>query len=71
MFRLAIRQGQLGLAYLMLDQGYSLMLAMQDALDEKKFQLVITLIQKCADDSVVQAKNTKGQNLFHVLCQNA
>lgn len=44
MFRLAIRQGQLGLAYLMLDQGYSLMLAMQDALDEKKFQLVITLI---------------------------
>jgi hypothetical protein len=44
MFRLAISQGQLGLAYLMLDQGYSLMLAMQDALDEKKFQLVITLI---------------------------
>ena len=44
MFRLAIRQGQLGLAYFMLDQGYSLMLAMQDALDEKKFQLVITLI---------------------------
>jgi hypothetical protein len=37
MFRLSINFGQLGLAYLLLDQGYNLMKAMQDALDEKKF----------------------------------
>jgi hypothetical protein len=37
MFRKAINAGQLGLAYLMMDEGYSLMLAVQDAMDEKKF----------------------------------
>jgi len=37
MFRIAIKNTQLGLAYLILDNGFSLMLAMQDALDEKKF----------------------------------
>lgn len=29
------------------------MLAMQDALDEQKFQLFLTLIQKTTDDKVV------------------
>ena len=33
LFKLAIRGGQQGLAYLMLDNGYDLMLAMQDAMD--------------------------------------
>lgn len=34
MFRIAIREKQLGLAYSMLDEGYNLMQAMQDAMDE-------------------------------------
>jgi hypothetical protein len=38
----------------MLDNGYDLMLAMQDAMDEKKFLLVLTLLSKVPDDSVVQ-----------------
>ena len=71
MFRLAISHGQLGLAYLMLDQGYNLMHAMQDALDEQKFQLVLTLLAKNPDDAVVQRKNQKDQNLFHILSQNS
>lgn len=71
LFKLAIRGGQQGLAYLMLDNGYDLMLAMQDAMDEKKFMLVLTLLSKNPDDSVVQRKNSKGQNLFHILSQNA
>lgn len=37
MFRVAIKAGQLGIAYLTLDQGYDLMRAIQDAMDEKKF----------------------------------
>jgi len=36
------------------------MLAMQDALDEQKFQLFLTLIQKTADNATVQLKNEKG-----------
>jgi hypothetical protein len=67
MFRKAVVAGQLGLAYLMMDEGYSLMLAVQDAMDVKKFQLVLTLLAKTADDAVVQQKNPKGQTLLHVL----
>ncbi len=71
MFKLSIRGGQQGLAYLMLDNGYDLMHAMQDAMDEKKFMLVLTLLSKNPDDHVIQSKNKKGQNLFHILSMNA
>lgn len=71
MFKLSIRGGQQGLAYLMLDNGYDLMHAMQDAMDEKKFMLVLTLLSKNPDDQVIQSKNSKGQNLFHILSMNA
>ena len=54
MFKVAIRAGQQGLAYLILDKGYDLMLAMQDAMDEKKFMLVLTLLSKNPDDEIVQ-----------------
>ena len=47
------------------------MLAMQDALDEKKFNLVLTLLGKTADDRIVRQKNAKQQNLMHILSQNA
>ena len=51
----------------MLDNGYDLMHAMQDAMDEKKFMLVLTLLSKNPDDHVIQSKNSMGQNLFHIL----
>jgi hypothetical protein len=44
----------------MLDEGYNLMQAMQDAMDEKKFQLCLTLLYKYPDDRIVQQKNSKG-----------
>ena len=47
------------------------MLAMQDALDERKFNLFLTLISKTAEDSIVQQVNEKGQNLMHILAMNA
>jgi len=56
-FRIAIQAGQQGLAYLILDKKYDYMLAMQDAMDEKKFQLVLTLLLKTADDEIVCQKN--------------
>lgn len=55
----------------MLDNGYDLMHAMQDAMDEKKFMLVLTLLSKNPNDEVIQSKNKKGQNLFHILSMNA
>lgn len=38
----------------MLDNSYDLMHAMQDALDEKKFMLVLTLLSKNPNDEVIQ-----------------
>jgi len=70
-FRTAIHSGQQGIAYLILDNGYNYMHAMQDALDEQKFQLFLTLIQKTHDDAIVQKKNEKGQNLMHILAINS
>jgi len=55
----------------MIDEGYNLMQAMQDAMDEKKFQLCLTLLTKYQDEKIVQQKNSKQQNLFHVLCANS
>ena len=47
------------------------MLAMQDALDDKKFNLVLTLFSKVPDDRIIQQKNSKQQNLMHILAQNS
>jgi len=38
---------------MILDNGYNYMRAMQDAMDEAKFQLVVTLLSKTADNSIV------------------
>jgi hypothetical protein len=70
-FKHSIRQQQLGLAYLILDNNYDYMLAMQDSLDERKFNLVLTLLDKTADDNIVRQKNKDGQNLMHVLAKNS
>jgi ankyrin repeat protein len=40
-------------------------------MDEKKFMLVLTLLSKNPNDEIVQQKNKKGQNLFHILSMNA
>lgn len=42
---------------MILDNKYDYMLAMQDALDEKKFNLVLTLLSKTSDNRIVQRKN--------------
>jgi hypothetical protein len=56
---------------LILDNGYNYMLAMNDALDDGKLQLVLTLLSKTADDAIIQRKNEKGQNLMHILAMNS
>eukprot|EP01022_Parablepharisma_sp_SALTPOND_P016007 TRINITY_DN2302_c3_g1_i1.p1 TRINITY_DN2302_c3_g1~~TRINITY_DN2302_c3_g1_i1.p1 ORF type:complete len:1273 (+),score=196.37 TRINITY_DN2302_c3_g1_i1:5084-8902(+) len=67
MFRIAIRMGWQGLLYLLLDKNYDYMLGMEDALSEGKYQLLLNLLKKTAQDSVVQRFNDKKQNLMHIL----
>ena len=67
LFRAGIMQGWQGASYLLLYNGYDYMRAIQDAMNEKKFQLVRTLLSKVNEDHILQQKNEKGQNLFHTL----
>jgi ankyrin repeat protein len=66
-FYVAITSGWQGVAYMLLDNGYEYIDAMQDAISAGKFQLVLTLMGKTPDDATVQRLNAKGQNLFHLL----
>jgi len=65
MFKVAIRKNMQGVAYLLLQNGFDLMTAIQDAMDEKKFKYVWTLLNKVSDDNIIRKPNQKGQNLFH------
>jgi ankyrin repeat protein len=66
-FRAAVIHEWQGVAYLLLFNGFDYMLAMQDAMSEHKFQLVLTLLAKVQDNSVIQQVNARGQNLYHTL----
>ena len=70
MFRIGIRMGWQGLLYLLLDKNYDYMRGMEDALTEAKYQLLLNLLKKTADDSVVQRTNDKKQNLLHILAMH-
>ncbi len=54
MFKMSIRGGQQSLAQSVLENGYDVIHAMQDAMDEKKFKLVVTLLSKNPYDKVIQ-----------------
>ncbi|CAD8087427.1 unnamed protein product [Paramecium primaurelia] len=65
-FKLAIKQGWQGVAYLLISDGYDLQRAIEDAMMEDQFKLVRTLLLKVKEDSVIQKYNQKHQNLFHI-----
>ncbi|CAD8079248.1 unnamed protein product [Paramecium primaurelia] len=65
-FKLAIKQGWQGVAYLLITDGYDLQRAIEDAMMEDQFKLVRTLLLKVKEDSVVQKYNQNHQNLFHI-----
>jgi len=65
LFTTAIRMNQQGVAYLLLQSGYDFMTAIQDALNQKKFNYVWTLLSKVEDEAILRKANSKGQNLFH------
>ncbi|CAD8085273.1 unnamed protein product [Paramecium sonneborni] len=65
-FKLAIKQGWQGVAYLLISDGYDLQRAIEDAIMEEQFKLVRTLLMKVKDDEIVQRQNQNKQNLFHI-----
>ena len=59
-----------GVIYLLIQQGYNIILAINDAFDKKMFQLVLTLIFKIEDNTIIKVTNSLNQNLFHSLAIN-
>lgn len=65
-FSAAIKYKWQGVSYLLIQQGYNILDAIESALSEKKFQLVLTLLSKKSEKSSFQGLNLKKQNLFHL-----
>ncbi len=65
-FGLVLSREQLGLAYLMIDQGVKITSAVTEALRNGKFQLVLTLLSKTKPKDFHE-KDEYGRNLFHAL----
>lgn len=66
-FNAAIKFGWQGIAYLLIQQGYNLLTAIEAAFQEKKFRLVLTILNKRNDKESFSGVNAKNQNFFHIL----
>jgi ankyrin repeat protein/predicted DNA-binding WGR domain protein len=70
-FSIAIRRNWQSVAFLMLEFGFDLSLAILDCFNHRKYNYVYTLLLKKADAGVYQTTNAEGQNLTHLFAQNA
>jgi len=51
--------------YLLIQKGFCIIKAIEDALVNKKFQLAFTLLQKVGNKDI-DIGNSKGMNLLHI-----
>jgi ankyrin repeat protein/predicted DNA-binding WGR domain protein len=70
-FSIAIRRNWQSVAFLMLEFGFDLSLAILDCFAHKKYNYVYTLLLKKAEAGVYQTTNAAGQNLTHLFAQNS
>jgi ankyrin repeat protein/predicted DNA-binding WGR domain protein len=70
-FSVAIRRNWQSVAFLMLEFGFDLSLAILDCFNFKKYNYVYTLLLKKAEAGVYQTTNKEGQNLTHLFAKNA
>ena len=70
-FCIAIRRNWQSVAFLMLEFGFDLSLAILDCFNFKKYNYVYTLLLKKAEAGVYQTTNEAGQNLTHLFAKNS
>ena len=70
-FSIAIRRNWQACAFLMLENGFDLSLAILDCFAFKKYNYVYTLLLKKAESGVYQTTNAQKQNLTHLFAANA
>jgi ankyrin repeat protein/predicted DNA-binding WGR domain protein len=70
-FSIAIRRNWQSVAFLMLEFGFDLSLAILDCFNFRKYNYVYTLLLKKSEAGVYQMTNSKNQNLTHLFAQNS
>ena len=70
-FSIAIRRNWQSVAFLMLEFGFDLSLAILDCFTHRKYNYVYTLLLKKAEAGVYQTTNAACQNLTHLFAQNS
>ena len=71
MFSIAIRLNWQSVAYLMLEYGFNLSIAIIDCFNHKKFNYVYTLLMRRQDLATFKLKNSEGQNLVHLFATHS
>ena len=70
-FEYVLRKSWSGLAYLMMDAGIPLTVAVRDALATDRFQLVVTLIKKAGAEQIHTVDAETGRNVLHAVADYA
>lgn len=65
-FRHILKRGYMGLAYLLMDEGVDIFTAMNDALEEGRYQLILTMFDKTSSAKLT-APGADQRTLLHVL----
>lgn len=65
-FMITIRRNWQGIAFLMLEYGFDLSIAILDCFNAKRFNYVYTLLLKKSDSGLYQMTNEEGQNIAHL-----
>ena len=66
-FEYVLRKNWSGLAYLMMDAGIPLTVAVRDALATDRFQLVVTLVKKVGGEQIHTVDAETGRNVLHAI----
>ena len=71
LFKACVILGQQGLIYLLLNNGYDLIKAISEVLEEKKFNLSTLLLAKNTNDELYKKDYLEGMNLIHSFAINS
>ena len=72
LFKYCIEKNSQNIIYYILNQGYNAFQAISDSLSSAKFKFCVVLLKRFNSISTnkLQIKNSKGQTLMHILCNN-
>ena len=71
LFSIGLNHKWHGMLYILLDKKCDYIQAMEDALVAREYRLLLKLLKRTTDDTVLQKLNTDNQNLIHILIRHS